>query len=281
MTTQALADATPTRHIVLDGTYNLRDTGGYPAAPEGDAAGTTRWGVLLRSDALHRLTDADLTALAGRGIRHVVDLRDDTEVRSAPSRLDGLDVEVQHLPVFAGAAPQALLGGSIGLEQLYDAMVDEHGPNLARAVAAIARTDGGAVIVHCTAGKDRTGLVVALALRAVGVPLDVVATDYAASAGHLAGDWADAALAAVAALGHDVPAEVVDLVTASPAPLVASLLARLEAEHGSVADYLLARGATADDLGRLRALLVEPAAPSSSSAPITAPSPSSVQEVQP
>lgn len=267
-------DGVAGRHIALDGTYNLRDTGGYPAASAGGGPGTTRWGVLLRSDALHRLTDADLAVLASRGVRHVVDLRDETEVQSAPSRLGGLDVEVRHLPVFADAAPQALLGGTIGMDRLYDAMVDQHGANLARAVAAVAQADRGAVIVHCTAGKDRTGLVVALTLRAVGVPLDVVAADYAASAGHLAGDWAAGALAAVAALGHDVPPEVVDLVTASPAPLVASLLARIEAEHGSVAGYLLAHGLTDDDLGRLRALLVEPVPPVRSS------SPSSVQEVQ-
>ncbi len=250
------------RHIALEGTYNLRDTGGYPALDaSGAVVGRTRWGTLLRSDALHRLTEADLAALAERGVRLVVDLRDAREVEGSPSRLDGLDVTVEHLPVFADAAPAALLSGRIDLATLYDAMVDDRGDTLTRAVAALARAGDGASIVHCTAGKDRTGLVVALALRAVGVPVEVVAADYARSADHLAGDWAQAALAAASSLGglDDLPPGVVEVITASPAPVLAALLTRLEAEHGSAAAYLATHGLTDDDLAALRDRLVEPA----------------------
>jgi protein-tyrosine phosphatase len=249
------------RLIALEGTYNLRDTGGYPVLDaSGEVVGRTRWGTLLRSDALHRLTEADLAALAGRGVRLVVDLRDDREVEGSPSRLDGLDVAVAHLPVFADAAPAALVTGRIDLPTLYDAMVDDRGANLTRAVAALARAEDGASIVHCTAGKDRTGLVVALALRAVGVPVEVVAADYARSADHLAGDWAQAALATVSSLGSldDLPPGVVEVVTASPAPVLTALLTRLEAEHGSAAAYLTTHGMTDDDLDALRDRLVEP-----------------------
>ncbi|WP_454050275.1 tyrosine-protein phosphatase [Cellulomonas sp. Marseille-Q8402] len=257
MPTPATAGTT-SRLIALEGTYNLRDTGGYPVLDaDGSQVGRTRWGTLLRSDALHRLTEGDLALLAGRGVRLVVDLRDAREVEGSPSRLDGLDVTVEHLPVFADAAPAALLDGRIDLARLYDALVDDRGENLTRAVAALARVDDGAAIVHCTAGKDRTGLVVALALRAVGVPVEAVAADYALSADHLAGDWAQATLAAVSSLG-DLSPEVVEIITASPAPVLTALLTRLETEHGSAAAYLRAHGLTDDELAALRARLVEP-----------------------
>jgi protein-tyrosine phosphatase len=273
MATSTTADAgAPERLIALEGTYNLRDTGGYPVLDaEGAVAGRTRWGVLLRSDALHRLTAADLERLAGRGVRLVVDLRDAAEVQGSPSRLDGLEVTVAHLPVFADAAPAALLSGRIDLPALYDAMVDDRGANLTRAVGALARAGESAAIVHCTAGKDRTGLVVALALRAVGVPLEVVAADYARSADHLAGDWAQAALAAASSLG-DLPPEVVEIITASPAPVLTALLTRVESEHGSAAAYLRAHGLTDGDLAALHARLVEPD-PASTPAPRTVPTP--------
>lgn len=264
------------RLIALEGTHNLRDTGGYPVlGADGAVVGRTRWGALLRSDALNRLTEGDLAALAGRGVRLVVDLRDERELLAAPSRLDGLDVEVAHLPVFADAAPAALLTGRIDLATLYDAMVDDRGDALTRAVAALARAGEGASIVHCTAGKDRTGLVVALALRAVGVPAEVVAADYARSAEHLAGDWAREALAAASSLGvvGELPPGVVEIVTASPAPVLTALLARVEAEHGSAAAYLAAHGLTDDDLAALRARLVEPVAAPADAAPGTIPTP--------
>ena len=72
------------RRIALPGTLNLRDLGGYPAA----GGGTVRWRTLLRSDALHRLDDAGRAVLAGLGLRTVIDLRTDEEVKAAPSALD-------------------------------------------------------------------------------------------------------------------------------------------------------------------------------------------------
>ncbi|QZN87515.1 tyrosine-protein phosphatase [Cellulomonas sp. C5510] len=262
------------RLIALEGTYNLRDTGGYPVLDAaGAVVGRTRWGVLLRSDALHRLSEGDLADLARRGVRLVVDLRDERELLAAPNRLDGLDVQVAHLPVLGEASPATLVTGRIDLATLYDAMVDQRGEALARAVAVLARAGDGASIVHCTAGKDRTGLVVALALRAVGVPVEAVAADYGRSAEHLAGDWAREALAAASSLGpgDELPPGVVEIVTASPEPVLTALLARVEAEHGSAAAYLVAHGLTDDDLAALRARLVEPAEQAVDASPGTIP----------
>ncbi|AIT60030.1 MULTISPECIES: tyrosine-protein phosphatase [Actinomycetes] len=243
----------PDRRHIVEGVYNLRDTGGYRAA-----TGTSRWGTLFRSDALHRLDDAGRARLAELRIAHIVDLRGTQESLSAQNLVEGLDARVHHLPVFDDAAPGAQAIGAIALGPLYDHMVDERGAQLAAAVRVIADVGADeAVLVHCTAGKDRTGLVIAFALRAAGVELDDVVADYAQTADNLRGEWADAMLHTVTSRGVELTPDVVDLVTASPAPIMAALLQRIEREYGSMAGYLLAQGLTSDELDRLTAALID------------------------
>ena len=94
-------DSTAQR-IPIDGTYNFRDVGGYPAA-----GGSTRPGKLYRADALGRLGERGREGLRELGIRLVIDLRDDFEVEALPDDLEGLDVEVLRLPVFEGSGASA------------------------------------------------------------------------------------------------------------------------------------------------------------------------------
>ncbi len=243
---------TGTRRYEASGVYNLRDTGGYRAG-----AARSRWGKLFRSDALHLLDDEGRMLLADLGIAHIVDLRGSDELRSAPSAVAGLEAQTHHLPVFDEAAPAAQLDMNLGLAPVYDHMVDERGAQLASAVRVIAdAADDEAVLVHCTAGKDRTGLVIAFALSAAGVDRDEVVADYAQTEQNLRGEWAERMLAQFAAGGAELSDEVVELVSASPAPVIAALLDRIDREYGSVRDYLLAQGMTADELDRVRAALV-------------------------
>ncbi|MDQ4214617.1 tyrosine-protein phosphatase [Microbacterium capsulatum] len=251
MTPGSTTSAANRRHET-PGVYNLRDTGGYRAGTR-----TSRWGKLLRSDALHRLDASGRDLLGELGVAHIVDLRGADELRTAPSSLDGLAVQVHHLPVFDDAAPASRAGLQVGLAPIYDHMVDERGANLADAIRVIALAgDDEAVLVHCTAGKDRTGLVVAFALSAAGVDRDEVVADYAQTAANLQGEWADAMLAGFRDSGAELTPEVVELVTASPAPVLAALLERVDREHGSVRAYLAAHGMTEDELDRLTAALV-------------------------
>lgn len=261
------ADLTlPVRRHVVPGLYNLRDTGGYRAA-----TGTSRWGKLLRSDALHRIDDAGRARLAELRVTHVVDLRGADERTAAPSALDGLAARVHHLPVFDDAAPAAQAAKLAALAPVYDHMVDERGPQLASAIRVIAdAAPDEAVLVHCTAGKDRTGLVVAFALRAAGVEREDVVADYAATAENLRGEWADAMLRGLAERGIEPTPAIVELIADSPAAVVEALLDRIDDEYGSMAGYLQAQGLTADDLDRLTAALVEPAASDSTASALTA-----------
>jgi protein-tyrosine phosphatase len=243
----------PVRRHELPGLYNLRDTGGYRAG-----AGTTRWGKLFRSDALHRLDEAGRARLPELGIAHIVDLRGDDERRTAPSRMDASGITVHHLPVFDEASPATQAGAALGLAMVYDHMVDARGGNLVRAIRVIAdASDGEAVLVHCTAGKDRTGLVVAFALLAAGTDRAEVVADYAATAQHLAGEWADLMLDAIRVAGHEVTPELHELMTASPAPVLEALLDRIDREHGSIAAYLAANGLADGDRARLTAALID------------------------
>jgi protein-tyrosine phosphatase len=254
----------------IAGTYNLRDTGGYPAA-----TGTTRWGKLFRSDALHQLTDDSRDALAELGVTVIVDLRDATELASAPSRLDGLSVQVVHTPIYTGAALTTGLT-DITLAGLYERIVAEYGDNLALAVRHIARSGDGAVLVHCTAGKDRTGLVIALALRAAGVSTDAVIADYAATEANLRGEWVEAMLDRMLASGIPANAELETIIGASPPELIAGVLHRIDSDFGSAEGYLVAHGLTNVDIQLLRDVLVEtaptPASPPSSPIPHDTPS---------
>ncbi|NQX26853.1 tyrosine-protein phosphatase [Microbacteriaceae bacterium VKM Ac-2854] len=240
--------------LPVGGTFNLRDVGGIPA--EG---GVVRRGRLLRSDALHRVDDPGREQLSRLRVTRVVDLRDDDEVSAAPNALTGVAAEVLRRPIFggwaasAGSAPMA----SFVLADLYAAMVSQRGEALAGAVAAIAEAEDGAVLVHCTAGKDRTGVVVALALSAVGVPRDAVLDDYVRTEANLAGEWLSGMLETMRSLPIPDGVDLAALLGASPREVLAGTLDSVEQRYGSAADYLRAHGLSDEQLARLRARLVE------------------------
>ena len=250
----------PDRHKIVAGTYNLRDTGGYEAG-----AGQTRWGKLFRSDALHKLTDDSRGILTSLGVSLVIDLRDDSELLSAPSRLDGTDITIVHTPIYTSTPHLGSLA-EVTLAGLYRVMVTEYGGNLARAVGLIARSGSTPVLVHCTAGKDRTGLVIALALLAAGVDRDQVIADYAATESNLRGEWAVGMLARMAESGYPIGPDIEQIVTASPPELLADILDTIERDHGSVGAYLIDNGLEPDDLDLLRTALVEPSTTTKESA---------------
>ncbi|MFC6012928.1 tyrosine-protein phosphatase [Nocardia lasii] len=236
------------RRVLVEGTYNFRDTGGYRAA-----AGRTRWGKLFRSDALHALTDAGRTALTDRAVGVIIDLRTTEERRTAPSELTGLGAVVHHAPIFDTTGTTA----DARLDDIYAAMIEQRGTRLAGAVGLIAASGTSPVVVHCTAGKDRTGLVIALAQLAAGVEPEDVVTDYVATEQHLRGEWADRMLARYTDAGHEVPPAVRTIFTASPAPLITQIIERLDERWGSAREYLLAHGRTEAEIDSLTALLVD------------------------
>lgn len=239
------------RHIPLDGTFNLRDVGGYPAS-----SGVTRWHKLYRSDSLHQLSEVDRTELERRRIRLVIDLRDDEERTAFPSALEGMSARVEHNPVFSTPASH-FIAIDAKLDDLYDDIIANSADRIITAVRLIAESQDAPVLVHCTAGKDRTGLVIACALMAAGVDRAAVIEDYAQTENYLPAELLDTIIARLRAeqVPHSVNLD--ELVRLSPALALDRILLRVETAYGSVSEFLQHHGLTDDELGRLTVALVE------------------------
>lgn len=236
--------------IPIPGTYNFRDVGGLPAL-----GGRVREGVLFRSDGLHRLGEEGRAQLRRLGVGRVIDLRDENEAAVMPDDLDGLDVEVLRLPVFEGSgASQGARG--ISLDALYHRIVTQHTAVVVGALREISGVGERSVVVHCTAGKDRTGVVVALALSAVGVHRDAVIEDYARTEANLAGEWLEQMVALIGEYGIPDTPELRVLMGGSPPEAIEGMLDTVERTHGSTREYLLAAGLALHELAALERLLI-------------------------
>ena len=237
--------------IPVPGTYNFRDVGGMPAI-----TGRVRSGVLFRSDGLHRLGEAGRAELRELGVGIVIDLRDENEAAAMPDDLEGLDVEVLRLPVFEGSGASQGAGG-ISLDALYERIVTQHASVVVSALREIASAGERSVVVHCTAGKDRTGIVVALALLAVGVDREAVIEDYVRTEANLAGEWLEGMVELIGRYGIPDTPELRVLMGGSPREAIEGVLETVERAHGSTREYLLAAGLHLADLAALEALLID------------------------
>ena len=242
----------PLRHLPISGTYNFRDLGGYPTAD----GRLTRWRVLFRADALHRLDTAGQAGLAALGVQTVVDLREADELERSPNQLGALGATTLHRPMYdrgaTGTVPTAL--GRRTLQDTYLLLVDERPAALAGVVGELALRAGTPSVVHCTAGKDRTGMVAALTLAALGVPDEVIADDFALTGPLLSGAFRDEILAR--SLERGIPAADVEPLLSADPTLILTFLDHVRARAGGVETFLLAHGMTAPQLAALRAGLL-------------------------
>lgn len=231
----------------ISGAVNLRDVGGLPAG-----AGLTRSRVLYRSGELSRLDDAGVTSLGSLGLRRIIDLRADEEVSYAPSRVEGLDLRLQRVPLFLGSM-SSFFTEDVSLDELYARLVDDSAAGIVDVVRGI--VEDQPVLVHCTVGKDRTGVTVALTLAAAGVDEDAVIADYARSEGLLSPER-NRRIVTFLQSAHPDARHVVDLATRSPGPVMRRLLDGIVQRHGTVKEYLQANGLGADELAELHRVLV-------------------------
>ncbi len=242
------------RPIELKTAYNIRDLGGFPTR----AGGTTRYGRAIRSDGLHRVDDGDAALLEALELRVVFDLRSGAELDS-----DGLGAYVgsrvahRHTPMMAvtlNPYDDSVDWRGIDLEERYVAMLDE-GRDAVRAVLeAIAAPGPGAVLFHCSAGKDRTGVLAAVLLCAVGVDEDAIVTDYARSQGNIA-QVIEGYREQMREAGLD--SDAIDYLISSPPQRMRYTLAKLRERWGSVEGYLEDIGFDGSAVAQLRRYFVE------------------------
>jgi len=164
---------------------NARDLGGLPGA-----AGVIRPRAIVRSDGLFRLNDTGRAALVAHGIRTVIDMRAQREVDANSYAFDAASGVVRH------HIPQQTVEmweATRGLDRITSdvTMLDMAQSRFGQIAEAIAAAPDGGVLIHCEAGKDRTGLMTMILLDLVGVPEDVIAEDYALTAIGLAGVFAE------------------------------------------------------------------------------------------
>jgi protein-tyrosine phosphatase len=218
-----------------DGCRNVRDLGGF-ATP----AGTTAFGVFVRSDNARELTPAGWCAASEYGIRAVLDLRSEPERAADPPAHPGFAHRRLSLfdhfdgdPVYRAdlLARVAGLGAAEKHRTLYREALELDAARFAEAVGFLAHADGG-VLFHCAGGKDRTGVLAALLLRLAGVPVEAIEEDYVRSEARL------------------------QLAESAPPDVINHVIAETEAQHGSVVAYLLEAGASERSLLDIRARLV-------------------------
>jgi len=215
------------KQVEIDGLFNAR------------AAGDPAW--LVRSGAPEAVTEAGAAQLRELGASVVIDLRESDEIGATAHGLP-----VRRIGLYGRPAP------TVGrLESVYEALLRERAAALASAVGAIADADGAA-LVHCTAGKDRTGLVVALALAAAGAAQGEIEADYA-----LSGDSVRPVREAIARRFADEAdpadrAEILRLHLDSPVAAITHALDVID-ELGGAVRYLLDAGLSPAQLDALRA----------------------------
>lgn len=235
--------------LSIPGLVNFRDTGGLPAG-----TATTRHGVLFRSGNLAAIGAPGRERLRALGLRRIIDLRDDDEVRGEPTRLDGLGHETLRVPLFAGSAA-SFFQAEWTLASLYRGLVDDSADRIVEVVRGVITSQP--VLVHCTVGKDRTGVTVALTLAAAGVDEDAVVADYARTETLLPADR-NARIVAYLRRAHPGSTSLEELATRSPAPVMRGMLDDLRERFGAPVEFLRANGLADDEIAELRRVLIAP-----------------------
>ncbi|AVT32233.1 protein tyrosine phosphatase [Plantactinospora sp. BC1] len=243
-------DGTSTRTTTFQNLFNFRDVGGV-AGLDGRLVRRQR---LYRSDSPHRIDGIDREAFEALGIRTVIDLRRPAEVRQH-GRVPAYDGLVyQHIHPEHALWQESAYAEEIGLARWladrYHDLASTGSAGLVAALEVIADAEAAPVLVHCVAGKDRTGVVCALALSVLGVADADIAEDYARSTAASArfSEW----LASTMPDEPPLPAPFL----ASPAEAMTLFLAELRDRHGSVPDYLVGAGLAPSRIDALRTHLL-------------------------
>lgn len=264
--------------IQLDGVLNFRDLGGLPLL----GGGTTNPGILYRSAAPSSVTKEGLEQISTSPLAFRVDFRMPAEREMQPVPSLGPEVEVIKSPIAAGSFSPNTVQQYLGqLQNASDeqkkamiAAFNEQVPSLgamyigmlqaaqqtfantARLVSQAHPDRETAVLIHCTAGKDRTGIGSALILSTVGATKDAIVADYAESERNLPPAWAEKLLSQLSSHGIPVTPNLVTLATKTPPDAIRIALDWVDENYGSASGYLQSGGLTDQEVLGLREALI-------------------------
>ena len=245
-----MSDENLSRWLPIAGCVNFRDLGGY----RNSLGQTIRWRRLFRSDALQDMTPVDAAyAMEELDIRLVVDLRNPDEAeRDGRGPLPDLGAGYAHHPLLKERGFPPFTGGDVveRLSVTYQWLIHNSGPRVADAVNDIAEAEGNAVVFHCSAGKDRTGLLAALILEVLGVEAETIADDYL-----LTNQAVEGILRRIKGMQPDASPTTQSL-AAQPLAF-RGFQDTLHREYGGAESYLRRHGVSGETLERLRGNLLE------------------------
>lgn len=244
-----MSDA-PARHLNLAGASNFRDLGGYP----GKDGRTIRWRQIFRSNHLGHLTDADIEVLQGLGVKSAFDFRGTEERTAALCRVQ--EIAVHSLPIeptvvaslralVAGGQPLTPSAAREAMRDSYRSYVQQNTSRF-RTLFAHLLEDRAPLVIHCTAGKDRTGFACALILHSLGVSDEVIAEDYLLTNRFYRRD---------PNASTDLPDDVRQAISSVEASFLAAAFEAINADYGDLDSYFSdGLGLGAEQRARLEAL---------------------------
>jgi protein-tyrosine phosphatase len=222
----------PARHLNLAGASNFRDLGGYPARD----GRKVRWRQIFRSNHLGHVTEADIRVLRGLGLKSVFDFRGVEERAVAMCALE--EIAVHSLPieptVQATLRARRANGVPLSSADALDVMRDSYrnyvrqSTSSYRALFAHLIEDRAPLVIHCTAGKDRTGFACALILHALGVPDETIAEDYLLTNRFYRRD---------PAASSDLPEDIRQVLASVETSFLAAAFDAIGAEYGDLETY--------------------------------------------
>ncbi len=242
------------RRIRLQGSYNFRDLGGYSAADDR----TVKWEHVFRSDALFRLTPDDLVTLQRLGLATLIDLRTLAEIeRTGPSPLLVSHGTLhRHVPFLNDPVDQDDPDALPTLSLLYAQLLDTGAETIRGVFDALANADTYPAVIHCAVGKDRTGIMVSILLRTLGVDDAIIAADYALTETN----FQEMVAYLRATNNTEILAEIDAVrpeILAAPAATMIEFLALIDSRFGGTDQLLKDSGVPAGASAELRERLLE------------------------
>ncbi|GBU10976.1 hypothetical protein AwErysi_05920 [Erysipelotrichaceae bacterium] len=226
------------RRFNFEKVYNMRELGGYPIGEKS----LTKWGAFLRSDCLENLKEKEIEVLCKYGVTTVIDLRFVEEATENQSPLQNYEGIICHNISLEKTNFKDLQMHTLTLGEMYLTFLTEYA--FIKKVFHLLAVSAGCVLFHCSAGKDRTGVISALLLKLVGVSDFDVLADYQMTATYLAPKFET--------VWKNIPKEMIHLLGSTPESMQVFLSA-IEKEFGTAENYLLATGVDALEISAIKA----------------------------